>query len=100
MLSLKHLHVALAVMMTSCELIPLCEYPGYEYKCAAEDGTTETAGDTETDSSGPETATETMASVGSETDTETSTETGTCEGAGCPCTLVEDCSPGFDCIND
>jgi cysteine-rich repeat protein len=98
MLSLGKFHVALATMMTTgCTLIPLCEVPGHEHKCAVDDGTTETnGGDTESDSSGPETGTESMTSDVPETET----ETGSCEVAGCPCTAVEDCSPGLECIND
>jgi cysteine-rich repeat protein len=56
-------------------------------------------GDTET-GSGPETGTETMTSEDPETETETEAETGTCEDAGCPCTVVDDCSSGLLCIND
>ena len=93
MLSRRNLPVALAVMMTGCQLIPLCEVPGHEWKCAAEDGTTS--------STGTETGTGTEKSGTDEsTGTETTGETGDCIDVGCPCVDETDCADGLMCVDD
>jgi cysteine-rich repeat protein len=90
---LRDLHVALAVMMTGCQLVPLCEVPGHEHKCAAEDGTTS--------STGSETGTGTEDSGTAEsTDTETTDETGDCTEVGCPCGDETDCTDGLVCVDE
>ncbi len=49
---LKALPVALAVLMTGCKLIPLCEVPGHEHKCAVDEESGESGGETGGESGG------------------------------------------------